>query len=143
MRVRYQDVERHLEPYYQCTEAVVRRAGKLYQSVRGRPIDEAVSALLLESVAPAAIEVALAVQEEIAHRIDGGAIMLRHVGVDRGYWRDRAVCAPDPRLRTAARWSGAAAELALCSTTRPAITAPQLRDELFYRLAGGHIMLAA
>ncbi|HYZ42503.1 MAG TPA: recombinase family protein [Stellaceae bacterium] len=70
MRVRYQDVERHLEPYYQCTEAVVRRAGKLCQSVRGRPIDEAVSALLLESVAPAAIEMALAVQEEIAHRIE-------------------------------------------------------------------------
>jgi DNA invertase Pin-like site-specific DNA recombinase len=70
MRVRYQDVERHLEPYYQCTEAVVRRAGKLCQSVRGRPVDEAVSALLLDSVAPAAIEMALAVQEEIAHRID-------------------------------------------------------------------------
>jgi DNA invertase Pin-like site-specific DNA recombinase len=70
MRVRYQDVERHLEPYYQCTEAVVRRAGKLCQSVRGRPIDEAVSVLLLESVAPAAIEMALAVQEEIAHRIE-------------------------------------------------------------------------
>jgi len=48
----------------------VRRAGKLCQSVRGRPIDEAVSALLLESVAPAAIEMALAVQEEIAHRIE-------------------------------------------------------------------------
>jgi DNA invertase Pin-like site-specific DNA recombinase len=70
MRVRYQDVERHLEPYYQCTEALVRRAGKLCQSVRGRPIDEAVSALLLDSVAPAAIEMALAVQEEIAHRIE-------------------------------------------------------------------------
>jgi hypothetical protein len=68
--VRYQDVEQHLEPYYQCTEAAVRRAGKLCQSVRGRPIDEAVSVLLLESVAPAAIEMALAVQEEIAHRIE-------------------------------------------------------------------------
>jgi hypothetical protein len=56
--------------YYQCAEAVVRHAGKLCQSVRGRPIDEAISALLVESVAPAAIEVALAVQEEIAHRIE-------------------------------------------------------------------------
>ncbi|MCB1947165.1 MAG: recombinase family protein [Thauera sp.] len=70
MRVRYQEVAGHLEPYYQCTEAVVRRAGKLCQSVRGGPIDEAISALLLESVAPAAIEVALAVQEEIAGRIE-------------------------------------------------------------------------
>lgn len=70
MRVRYQEVEGRLEPYYQCTDAVVRHAGKLCQSVRGRPIDEAISALLLESVAPAAIEVALAVQEEIAGRIE-------------------------------------------------------------------------
>ena len=70
MRMRYQEVEGRLEPYYQCTEAAVRRAGKLCQSVRGRPIDEAISALLLESVAPAAIEVALAVQEEIAGRIE-------------------------------------------------------------------------
>ncbi|CAI10618.1 transposase (plasmid) [Aromatoleum aromaticum EbN1] len=70
MRVRYQEVEGRLEPYYQCTDAVVRRAGKLCQSVRGRPIDEAISALLLESVAPAAIEVALAVQEEIAGRLE-------------------------------------------------------------------------
>ena len=69
MRVRYQEVDRHLEPYYQCAEAVVRHAGKLCQSVRGRPVDEAISALLVESVAPAAIEVALAVQEEIAHRL--------------------------------------------------------------------------
>jgi hypothetical protein len=70
MRVRYQEVERRLEPYYQCAEAVVRRSGKLCQSVRGRPVDEDVSALLLETVAPAAIEMALAVQEEIAHRIE-------------------------------------------------------------------------
>lgn len=70
MRVRYQEVEGHLEPYYQCAEAVVRHAGKLCQSVRGRPIDEALSTLLLETVAPAAIEVALAVQEEIAGRIE-------------------------------------------------------------------------
>lgn len=70
MRVRYQEVDRHLEPYYQCAEAVVRQAGKLCQSVRGRPVDEAISALLVDSVAPAAIEVALAVQEEIAHRIE-------------------------------------------------------------------------
>ena len=77
MRVRYQDVERRLEPYYQCTEALVRQAGKLCQSVRGRPIDEAISALVLRSVAPAAIEVAVAVQGEIAARVEqAGALRL-------------------------------------------------------------------
>lgn len=82
MRVRYQDVERRLEPYYQCTEAVVRRAGKLCQSVRGRPVDEAISKLLLATVAPAAIEVALAVQDEIARRVEE-ASALRHTQLER------------------------------------------------------------
>jgi hypothetical protein len=70
MRVRYQEVERRLEPYYMCTEESVRRAGRPCQSVRGRVIDAAISRLLLQSVAPAAIEVALAVEDEIAARIE-------------------------------------------------------------------------
>jgi DNA invertase Pin-like site-specific DNA recombinase len=82
MRVRYQDVEQRLEPYYQCSEAVVRRAGKLCQSVRGRPVDEAIAKRLLETVAPAAIEVALAVQDEIAGRIEE-ASAVRRVQLER------------------------------------------------------------
>ena len=69
MRVRYQQVQGALSPYYQCTEASVRQAGKLCQSIRGSHIDEAIGALLLQSVAPAALNVALAVQQEIAERI--------------------------------------------------------------------------
>ena len=71
MRVRYQAVAGRLEPYYQCAESSARRAaGKLCQSIRGRAVDEAISALLLQTVAPAAIEVALAVHDEIASRIE-------------------------------------------------------------------------
>jgi len=70
MRVRYQQVAGHLEPYYQCTEDVVRRAGKLCQSIRGRAIDAAISELLLKTVAPAALEMVLAVHAEIASRIE-------------------------------------------------------------------------
>lgn len=69
MRVRYQRIRTTLAPYYQCTEASVRRAGKLCQSIRGSHIDQAIGELLLETVAPAALNVALAVQEEIAERI--------------------------------------------------------------------------
>jgi hypothetical protein len=83
MRVRYQEVEGCLQPYYLCAEEVVRRAAsKPCQSVRGRPIDEAISALLLETVAPAAIEVALAVHEEIATRIEQ-ADALRRAQLER------------------------------------------------------------
>jgi hypothetical protein len=51
-----------LEPYYMCTENLVRRAGKPCQSVRGSAIDDAIGSLLLESVAPAALEVAARVK---------------------------------------------------------------------------------
>ncbi len=73
MRVRYQEVGGKLEPYYICTENSVRRADKPCQSVRGRAIDDAISTLLLESVAPAPIEVVLAVEDEIAGRIGQAA----------------------------------------------------------------------
>lgn len=69
MRVRYQKVGGNMEPYYQCCEASVRHAGKLCQSIRGSHIDKAIETLLLELVATPALEAALAVQQEIAHRI--------------------------------------------------------------------------
>ena len=70
MRIRYQTLGENLLPYYLCEEAAVRRADKACQSIRGREVDAAISALLLDTVAPAALEVALAVQEEIAGRIE-------------------------------------------------------------------------
>ncbi len=73
MRVRYQKVSDKLEPYYMCTENPVRRAEKPCQTIRGVRIDEAISALLLENVAPAAIELALAVEDEIGGRIQQAA----------------------------------------------------------------------
>jgi hypothetical protein len=69
MRVRYQKMRTTLAPYYVCMEEVVRRAGTTCQSIRGRDIDSAISTLLLQTVAPAALEVALAVHDEIAGRI--------------------------------------------------------------------------
>ena len=70
MRIRYQEIAAGIVPYYQCSEQVVRHAGKMCQSIRGTDIDRAVGELLLETVAPAALEVALAVQGEIAARIE-------------------------------------------------------------------------
>jgi DNA invertase Pin-like site-specific DNA recombinase len=70
MRVKYQQIEVGLVPYYQCCEEVVRRAGKMCQSIRGSEVDRAIGELLLKTVAPAALEVALAVQDEIAGRIE-------------------------------------------------------------------------
>ena len=70
MRVRYQEVGGKLEPYYLCAENSVRRADQPCQSVRGQAIDEAIGHLLLDSVAPVAIELTLAVESEIAGRVE-------------------------------------------------------------------------
>src|SRR6266446_4460597 len=70
MSVRYLKLAEALTPYYVCQEQVVRHAGACCQSIRGSNIDAAVSDLLLKTVAPAALEVALAVHEQIATRIE-------------------------------------------------------------------------
>ena len=82
MRVRYQQLGAAPAPYYVCQEDVVRRAGKTCQSIRGLDVDAALSALLLQMVAPAALEVALAVQDEIAGRIEQ-ANALRRAQLER------------------------------------------------------------
>jgi DNA invertase Pin-like site-specific DNA recombinase len=76
MRVRYDAREGRPQPYYCCNEGTVRRAeSRNCQWVQGTAIDAAISTLLLQTVAPAAIEVALAVQQEIAQRVEQAAAM--------------------------------------------------------------------
>ena len=70
MSVRYLKLAAALTPYYVCQEQVVRHAGACCQSIRGSHIDAAVSDLLLKTVAPAALQVAFAVHEQIAARIE-------------------------------------------------------------------------
>ena len=82
MRVHYELLDGRLRQYYLCNEEVVRHGGKHCQWARGTAVDEAVSALLLQTVAPAAIEVALAVQQEIAQRVQQAAA-LREAQVQR------------------------------------------------------------
>ena len=70
MRVHYEFLSGQLQPYYRCNEQLVRNAERQCLWVKGGAIDAAIGALLLETVAPAAIEVALAVQQEIAQRVE-------------------------------------------------------------------------
>lgn len=66
---------KRMRPCSVCNEAVVRHAGKHCQWVRSAPVDEAIGALLLQTAAPAAIELALAVQQEIAQRVEQAAAL--------------------------------------------------------------------
>ena len=103
MRVHYEHLSGPQRPYYVCTEEVVRHAGTRCQWVHGLAVDDAVGALLLQTVAPAAIEVALAVQAEIAQRIEQAA-GLRQAELERANYeaelarRRYAKVDPDNRL---------------------------------------------
>lgn len=61
---------RHGEQYpdYVCQREMVEQAGLVCQNISGQAIDEAVAQLLFETLTPLSLEVALAVQQEIAAR---------------------------------------------------------------------------
>lgn len=76
MRVHYELLGGLMQPYYRCNEQIVRHAqSKACLWVKGSAVDLAISALLLETVAPAAVEVAMAVQDEIGQRVEKAAAL--------------------------------------------------------------------
>ena len=56
------------ERLYICQENTVRRGGRVCQSVPGKIVDPAIGALLVELMTPMALEVTLAVQQELEAR---------------------------------------------------------------------------
>ena len=68
MSVQYHVERGDLVPDYVCKENLVRRAGRVCQSVPGKVVDEAVGGLLLELVTPMSLAVTLEVQREIEAR---------------------------------------------------------------------------
>jgi DNA invertase Pin-like site-specific DNA recombinase len=71
-----------LVPKYVCQREVIEHAERICQSISGLGIDEAVGGLLLEILTPWALEVALAVQQELQQRLDE-ADHLRRQHVER------------------------------------------------------------
>ena len=77
-------------PIYICQRAHYHRAEKTCQTIPGRMIDEAVGALVVASVTPQALEMALAVQNELEVRLKE-ADQLRRQQVERAqYEADQA-----------------------------------------------------
>jgi DNA invertase Pin-like site-specific DNA recombinase len=68
MGVRYSQEHGSLVPLYICQESVVRRAGKVCQSVPGKIVDAAIGTLLVELMTPLTLEVTLSVQRELEAR---------------------------------------------------------------------------
>jgi hypothetical protein len=70
MQVQYHERRGHLYPDYICGATAARQGLPQCQRVPGRSIDKAVSDLLLETVTPLNIDVALAVQQELQSRFE-------------------------------------------------------------------------
>lgn len=69
MTVRYHLHQGRLDPDYTCQRESVEHGAPLCQRIPGRAIDLTVSRLLLESMTPISLEVALAVQQEMTMRL--------------------------------------------------------------------------
>jgi len=82
MTVRYHSRSKGLTPDYVCQHELVNKAGPICQFIPGSVVDQAIGELLLEVVTPLAIEVALAVQEELRARAEESD-WLRRTRVER------------------------------------------------------------
>jgi hypothetical protein len=70
MTVRYHHRQGRQDPVYVCQRDRIQYAGRICQHIPGAGIDGAIGDLLLETVTPTALEVALQVQDELRRRID-------------------------------------------------------------------------
>jgi hypothetical protein len=82
MTVRYHTRRGRLRPDYVCQREGIERGERICQ-VPGGGADQEVGALLLQMMTPVALDVALAVQQELQGRLDE-ADRLRHQQVERG-----------------------------------------------------------
>jgi DNA invertase Pin-like site-specific DNA recombinase len=90
MTLRYHQRGGRLTPDYVCGKTAVEQTQRVCQQIPGGGIDEAVGKLLVESVTPLALEVALQVQDELQARLDQ-ADRLRQQHVQRAqYEADQA-----------------------------------------------------
>lgn len=90
MTLRYHQRGGRLTPDYVCAITAIEQAQPACQSIPGGGVDEAVGQLLVQSVTPLALEVALKVQEELQARLDE-ADRLRQQHVQRAqYEADQA-----------------------------------------------------
>lgn len=82
MRVRYAARRGRLDAWYVCDREQGRSATPSCQSIGGRPIDEAIGALIIDEMTPAAVDMALQIRAEIEAR-QAEADQLRHRAVQR------------------------------------------------------------
>ena len=85
MTPRYHQRAERLSPNYVCQWQSVEQCRPLCQNIPGATVDDALSALIVESVSPLALEVAINVQEELQKRL-AESDRLRRQYVERAHY---------------------------------------------------------
>ena len=80
MTVRYHNRHGQLCPEYLCQRSGIERAETICQRIPGAGIDQAVGEILVEAMSPVALEVALAVQQELHSRLGGSGPLASDTG---------------------------------------------------------------
>lgn len=105
MGVRYRSSKAGPAPVYVCQRDGIERAAPICQSIPGTKIDEAIGELLLETVMPLTLEVALDVQRQLQAQLDQ-ADRLRQQHVERARYEaelaERRYMQVDPHNRLVA-----------------------------------------
>ncbi|MBI4307907.1 MAG: recombinase family protein [Chloroflexi bacterium] len=70
MTVRYHSYRGHPFPDYVCQRQGIQHGQPICQNIPGRTVDEAIGKLLVDAVTPLALEVSLAVQQELDARVE-------------------------------------------------------------------------
>jgi DNA invertase Pin-like site-specific DNA recombinase len=86
MTVRYHQRDATLVPEYMCQRHGIKHAQAICQRIPGNAIDEAIGKLLVETVSPRTLEVALHVQKELESRA-GEAERLRQHEIERARYQ--------------------------------------------------------
>lgn len=82
MTVRYHQAHGALQPIYVCQRDGIQHARPICQTISGISIDQAIGALVIEAVSPLALDVALAIEQELQARLDE-ADALRRTHLER------------------------------------------------------------
>ncbi len=103
MTVRYKALGAGLAPHYLCQSEGIKQAKAVCQSIPGAAIDAAVAEQLLEAFTPLALDITLAVEQELQARLEQ-ADVLRQQQVERARYEAELArrrylrCDPDNRL---------------------------------------------
>jgi DNA invertase Pin-like site-specific DNA recombinase len=105
MGIRYHDRDKRLVPDYVCQRKAIQQGRPVCQRITGEHIDKAVSDVLVETIMPLALELALTVQQELQTRLDD-ADRLRQKRVERARYEtelaQRRYMSVDPSNRLVA-----------------------------------------